>query len=353
MKSITMMSHADMTKGHGVLSVYDELNKLLKTYYPDKYEVRKNSLKKSDIYHYHTINPTFMLSMPIAKHRGATVGFVHFVPATMEDSLHLWKIAKAPFYWYMLKFYAAMDFLVTVNPNFRNELIKSGVKPERIKYIPNCVGGDGFFEMTAEEKSEVRKKFGIPEDRPIIIGAGQLQIRKGVLDFVEVAKNNPDKFFMWLGGFSFGKITDGYDEIKAITENPPENLKFVGMVEREEMNAYYNAADILFLPSYAELFPMTILEAFNCKLPILVRDIPEYHGIVSDYCIMRSSNEEFNKEIDLLFSDKSYFADAKERSAKGGAYYSTENVAKIWDEFYTEVLTKSENKKKSKQKGGK
>lgn len=351
MKSITMMSHADMTKGHGVLSVYDELNKLLKTYYPDKYEVRKNSLKKADIYHYHTINFSFALSMPFLKHKGATVGFVHFVPETIEDSLNLWKIAKGPFYWYMLKFYAAMDYLVTVNPNFRDELIKSGVKPERIRYIPNCVAADGFFEMTTDEKSKVRDKYGIPKDKPVIIGAGQLQIRKGVLDFVEIAKRNPDKFFMWLGGFSFGKMTDGYEEIKAITENPPENIKFAGMVEREEMNAYYNAADILFLPSYAELFPMTILEAFNCGLPILVRDLPEYHGIVSDYCIMRSTNDEFDKEINSLFSDKEYFENAKKKSTLGGEYYSTENVAKIWDEFYTEVLENS-NRKKSK-KGGK
>lgn len=351
MKSITMMSHADMTKGHGVLSVYDELNKLLKTYYPDKYEIRKNSLKKSDIYHYHTINLSFAFGLPFAKKKGATVGFVHFVPATIEDSLHLWKIAKGPFYWYMLKFYAAMDYLVTVNANFRDELIKSGVKPERIKYIPNCVGGDGFYEMTTDEKTAVRKKYDIPTDRPVIIGAGQLQIRKGVIDFVEIAKRNPDKFFMWLGGFSFGKMTDGYEEIKAITENPPENIRFVGMVEREEMNAYYNAADILFLPSYAELFPMTILEAFNCKMPILVRDLPEYHGIVSDYVIMCNNNDEFTKEIDLLFSDKNYYNEAKNRSTLGGTYYSTENVAKIWDEFYTEVLEKSKSKKS--KKGGK
>ena len=353
MKSITMMSHADMTKGHGVLSVYDELVKLLETYHSDKYTIKKNTLSKSDIYHYHTINPTFMLSMPIAKHRGATVGFVHFVPATVDESLRLWKIARLPFYWYMMKFYGCMDYIVTVNPTFVAELVKAGIKADKIKYIPNCVSSNGFFEMSSEEKSEYRKKYGIPSDRPVIIGVGQLQIRKGVVDFVELAKRNPDKYFMWLGGFSFGKITDGYDEIKAITENPPENLKFVGMVEREEMNAYYNAADILLLPSYAELFPMTILEAFNCKMPIIVRDLPEYHGVVSDYCVMCKNNDEFNENINAISNDKDCYNEARQKSIEASVYYSTENVAKIWDDFYDEVIAKSENKKKSKQRGGK
>lgn len=58
-------------------------------------------------------------------------------------------------------------------------------------------------------------------------------------------------------------------------EHPPENVRFVGMVERSEMNDYYNASDLLLLPSFAELFPMTILEALNCKLPIVVRNLED------------------------------------------------------------------------------
>lgn len=47
-----------------------------------------------------------------------------------------------------------------------------------------------------------------------MLGAGQVQTRKGVLDFVDVAKKSPDVQFVWAGGFSFGRITDGYEELK-------------------------------------------------------------------------------------------------------------------------------------------
>ena len=56
-----------------------------------------------------------------------------------------------------------------------------------------------------------------------VLGAGQVQTRKGVLDFVNVAKQMPDVQFVWAGGFSFGRITDGYEELKKLQENPPEN----------------------------------------------------------------------------------------------------------------------------------
>ena len=42
-------------------------------------------------------------------------------------------------------------------------------------------------------------------------------------------------------------------------ENPPKNLKLLGMIDREKMNEIYNIGEVLFLPSFEELFPMTIL----------------------------------------------------------------------------------------------
>lgn len=352
MKTITMMSEADMTKGHGVLSVYDELMMLLETYYPDKYIVRKNSLAHADIFHYHTINPEFFLSIPLVRKKSITVGFVHFMPKTLDESLDLWKVAKVPFYKYIIKFYNSMDYLVTVNPHFIEELVEAGIDRNKITYIPNCVSSEHFFEMSAQEKGQLRKKLDIPLDKRVIIGVGQLQIRKGVLDFVKVAKDNPDKLFLWLGGFSFGKISDGYDEIKEIMEHPPANVRFVGMVDRSEMNDYYNASDLLLLPSYAELFPMTILEALNCKLPIVVRNLEEYQGIVSDYCLLCEDAEGFSREINRLCSDEAYYAQAKVKSTAGSEFYSTENVAKMWDQFYSSLTKKVRNKKLSCGKSG-
>lgn len=59
-------------------------------------------------------------------------------------------------------------------------------------------------------------------------------------------------------------------------DNPPKNVKFIGIIPRTEMNEIFNMADVLFMPSFSELFPMSILEAVNSSKPVLLRDLELY-----------------------------------------------------------------------------
>ncbi|GAY74374.1 glycosyltransferase LafB [Lentilactobacillus kosonis] len=60
----------------------------------------------------------------------------------------------------------------------------------------------------------MRQKYGYDLNKFTVLGSGQIQTRKGVLDFVKLANQNPDVQFIWTGGFSFGKITEGYAELE-------------------------------------------------------------------------------------------------------------------------------------------
>lgn len=82
--------------------------------------------------------------------------------------------------------------------------------------------------------------------------------------------------------------------------NPPPNVKFLGIIPNEEMNSIYNCADILFMPSYDELFPMTILEASNVNIPILVRDLPLYNPVLFDKVLRGNNNLEFSSILKEL-----------------------------------------------------
>lgn len=132
-------------------------------------------------------------------------------------------------------------------------------------------------------------------------------MRKGIKDFIEVAIKIPNINYIWCGGFSFGKITDGYEELKEIYENPPNNVKFLGIVPREEMNDIYNIADILFVPSYNELFPMTILETVNIHKPLLLRDLELYKEILFDKYLKGNNNNEFINKIKNIKNDKKLY----------------------------------------------
>lgn len=337
MPTLNMLSSADKTKGHGVMSAYLEQVNLVETGLKEEYQVCINRIKLCDLTHYHTIDFKFFLSIPFAKMKGKTVAYVHFVPETIKDSIKLPSIVSKVFYKYIVWFYKSVDLLVVVNPYFTNELIKLGISKDKVTYIPNYVSEDSFYGYKPEKKASVKRELGIDENTFTVLGAGQVQTRKGILDFIEVAKKLPDIQFIWAGGFSFGAITDGYKELKHIIETPPPNLKFLGIVEREKMNDIYNASDMLFLPSYKELFPMTVLESMALNLPILLRDLPIYPGILKDYYMKGNTITEFVKVIKLLSKDKEFYKIYSDRSKKGHQFYSREHVLKLWKEFYDSI----------------
>ena len=82
------------------------------------------------------------------------------------------------------------------------------------------------LQMKSKTHLENILKYNISNDAFVVLGVGQVQTRKGVMDFIDVANKMPDTTFVWCGGFSFGRITDGYDELKKVYENPPKNVSF-------------------------------------------------------------------------------------------------------------------------------
>ena len=335
--TINMKSQATSVPGQGVGSAYLEQVALVKENLADKFEVSENAHIAADITHYHTINLGYFLGKPFATRKGRSVGYVHMLPETVETSLNLPKIAKKIFYWYMIKFYASMEYLVTVNPYFIGRLEHYGIPRERVTYIPNYVSSEKFRPLPDDEKMRLRDKYGIPRDKFVVVCAGQLQVRKGFFDFLEIAKQRPDMVFAWAGDFSFGAITDGYKEICKVKDNPPENLKLLGMIPRDDMNEIYNIGDVMFLPSFEELFPMTILEAMCAHVPILLRDLEIYNDILFDFYYRETSVEGFINELVKLRDDKAYYEAGVEASIRGNRFYSKEHVVKMWDEFYSKV----------------
>ena len=337
--SINMLSIADKVDGQGVGSAYNELINLLNEGASDIFDIKINSKEKCDIIHCHTINPGAYFRMMRNK-KVIKVTYVHFLADTLKGSLKIPRIIFPLFRKYLISFYNKANHIIVVNPIFIQDLVNYGIKEEKITYIPNYVSKDTFYKKTSKEIMAIRKKYDIKNNDFVVLGAGQVQTRKGVLDFVEVAKKCPDKLFVWCGGFSFGKITEGYEELKKVMDNPPQNVKFLGIIPRSEMNDMFNMSDLLFMPSYNELFPMTILEAVNLEKPLLLRDLALYEDILFKKYIKAPNNEEFAGMIEKLSKDKKFYESCSGDSKYISEYYSKENVLRIWIDFYKSIYKK-------------
>ena len=84
MKKVTIdvLSAATSAPAQGVGSAYLEQTELLKEFGKEDFELFLNKhSSKFDLYHVHSINPTFYLMM---KKRRVTICYVHFLPETLE-----------------------------------------------------------------------------------------------------------------------------------------------------------------------------------------------------------------------------------------------------------------------------
>ena len=342
---IRMLSEATSVVGQGVGSAYLEQVSLIKENKDVFTVLEKKDKGTVDIYHVHTVNPKFYVRMS-KKH--VNVIYVHFLPTTLDGSIHLPKFAFNVFKKYVVSIYKKADEIVVVNPIFIKPLVELGMKEENITYIPNYVSSEKFHPLSKEEKDKIRESYNIDKNAFVTVGVGQVQTRKGVLDFIEVAKDNPDKTFVWAGGFSFGKLTDGYKELKEVMDNPPSNVKFIGIIPRDKMNEIYNMADLLFMPSFNELFPMSILEAASTNTPFLLRDLDLYKDILFNDYLVGTDVASFSSCIKKLASDASSYMDAVNKAKKISNYYCKENVSKLWREYYFRIYNKWAKSKKKK-----
>ena len=339
MIKITMYSQADSVAGQGVGSAYIELMGLLKDRFKDQFDIHVNQYGESDISHYHTINPTYFLST-FSKKRGRKIGYVHFLPETLEGSIKLPKAFRKIFYWYVIAFYRRMDELVVVNPSFIDKLVAYQIPRDRITYIPNFVDDQHFYPMNADDRLALRQKYHLKSNQFIVMGSGQIQERKGVFDFIQLAKDNPQVQFIWAGGFSFGRITDGYQKLKKVVDNPPANLWFPGIVSRSEINELLNLADLFLLPSYNELFPMSVLEAFSTGTAVMLRDLDLYHDIMDGYYLPSHDEKDMNLKLQQLIHDPTKLKELQQVALTASQRYSKDHLAGIWQDFYIDQAHK-------------
>lgn len=115
----------------------------------------------------------------------------------------------------------------------------------------------------------------------VILYAGTVNERKGYKDLIKafslIADNYPDWKVVFAGN---GEIEEGSALAKELKiEN---QIEFCGWVIGEEKENLFNAASIFCLPSYAEGFPMAVLDAWAYGLPVITTPVGGIPDVAQD-----------------------------------------------------------------------
>ncbi|UJF15132.1 glycosyltransferase [Jeotgalibaca sp. MA1X17-3] len=254
--------------------------------------------EKVDVVH---INTYFLKSYHLAKKmKKKNIPIVYHAHSTEEDfrNSFLFSNQLSPlFRRWIVHSYNLGDVVVTPTEYAKELLIHSGVTSP-IVAVSNGIDLS-YYQENKEMKNRFREKYHYHLKDKIIMSVGLYIKRKGIIDFVELAKRMPDYQFIWFGFLNLNQVPK---EIRLAVETELPNLIFAGYVTPEELRDAYAGTDLFFFPTYEETEGIVLLEAMAMKQNILVRDIPIYKiDFVEDVHVYKGkTNDDFKLKIKMI-----------------------------------------------------
>ena len=288
-------------KATGVHTAFMEHIELLKE--KNDIEVVVNDEGTGDVFHGHTYGLYYIWKG--RKYRGRRVFTAHVIPDSIKGSLPAWWLFM-PFIRLGLRIvYSYADVCIAISPMVEKAIRDTGAKT-RIVNIYNPVHIN-TWKRTEENRKRGRQKLGLTENEFVVLGVGQLEKRKGVDDFLDIAEAIPEVKFVWAGGRPFGRWTEGIKRINERFSNAGKNVVHAGEVNLEEMPLIYAAADLMLFPSYQENCPLAPMEAAACGMPVIYRDIEEYRSLYENPYIKAGNTKEFIALTKRMIEDRQYY----------------------------------------------
>jgi D-inositol-3-phosphate glycosyltransferase len=127
-----------------------------------------------------------------------------------------------------------------------------------------------------------------------------------------------------------------FDRLRGVADEVgvTERVRFVGAVPHEQLATYYNAADVVVVPSFYESFGLVALEAMASGVPVVASRVGGLTTTIGDgrtgYLIPWRCPEPFAEKIDLLLRNEGL-----RRALGSAARQSMEAYA--WDRVASEL----------------
>ncbi len=261
-----------------------------------------NPKDEFDIVHINTIFPESLILAKKCKKMGKKVIF--HAHSTEEDFRNSFKLSNAvsPLFKQWLKgCYGSADLLITPTEYSKKLLEKYDLNKEIIA-ISNGIDLD-FFDRKKSNPDAFRKKYGFSQNDKVIMAVGLYIERKGILEFLELAKRLPEYKFIWFG-YTAPALIPEY--ISKAIKNKPNNVIFPGYIDSASLKDAYAGCDLYIFPTKEETEGIVLLEALAMKTKTLVSDIPIYDDwLIDGINIYKAKNvDDFEDKIRKIIEGK-------------------------------------------------
>jgi len=248
--------------------------------------------------------------------------------------------------------YSSHDMYLSVSARLRDQYLHAGLPPDRIRLVPNGVDVHRFAPATVDERATLRRRLGLPLERPIVLFVGMFSHDK-----------QPRILFdAWLGLqrdpalastlVFVGATQSAYYEIdpqlalamRADAANVAVADRLVFVEPTHQVHEYFRAADFFSLPSAREGLPIALLEAMSTGLPCVASRLPgSTDTIVEDgvngRLVPPGDAEALASALTVFLRDRAVGARMGERARETVLQrYGIGPVAEAWMDAYATVL---------------
>ncbi len=173
-----------------------------------------------------------------------------------------------------------MDAYVISNPTQLIEFASCDIR-DNIHIIGFGIDTNVFRPVTKEEKKALRESLGLPLDKVLCLFMGRFVARKRP-DFLLRAWQSMEEVYDRAELVVVGSGMDQHDSIEENVRTLADSTKsahFRGITKTPEQ--YYQACDMLLLPSEREGQPNVMMEMMACGNPVIGSDIPGLREIIA------------------------------------------------------------------------
>ena len=293
-----------------------------------------------DILHINTYFPKSYFLAKRAKKKGKKIVYhAHSTEEDFRDGFIFCRQIAPLFKKWLIKCYRLGDVIVT--PTLYSKRLLEGYKGlenKKIYAISNGIEIE-FFKKNKKLGEKFRQDYHIKKDEKVIIGIGLYIERKGIVDFVELAKRLPEYKFIWFG---YSPLAAATKPVRDAVNTKLDNLLFAGYVEREVIREAMNGCDLYLFPTLEETEGIPIVEACACETDAIIRDIPIFDGWLEDGKNVYKAKDvdDFEKKIKDFFSGK--LPSVAKNAYKVAQERDLKYVGKQLHQVYDEVLKAKE-----------
>lgn len=287
-----------------------------------------------DILHINTYFPVSYEVAQAAKRKGKKVVYhAHSTEEDFRDGFILSKQVSPLFKKWLIKCYSLGDVIVTPTPYSKKLLEGYGID-KKIYAISNGIELD-FFKRNEKEGKRFRKEYNYKNTDKVIIGIGLYIERKGIVDFVELAKRLPEYKFIWFG---YSPLSAATKPVRDAVNTELPNLTFAGYVEQDMIKAAMSGCDLYIFPTLEETEGIPIIEACACKTKALIRDIPVFDEWLEDGVNVYKAKDvdEFEEKIKKIINGE--LPDLTEKAYKVAKERDIKHIGLELKEVYEEVM---------------